>query len=300
MRALVIAIVVAYAAPVRAQEADVSYRVKQGDTIELIAAEFYGDHARTVVFVAEENKLKPPYKVYPGERLKIPVTREIATAKGDTFASLAAKYLGDDKRAPFIAELNHMQAGDVLPTGTVIVLPFHVAYIALGAEPLMLVATAFFGDPKQTDAIRVYNALDKASLDKGESILVPVLNVRTRPEHTPTLDADSARRHDEQKLARTDAQTALPIARAAWREGDFTQVRDVLAPVAKRFDYLDTPAAIDVGLLLGKAYVAFEDKDAAIATFQQVRARASDETLSAYAESPKVLEAWRAAGGAIK
>ena len=69
----------------RAGPADVAYRVRQGDTIELIAAEFYGDHARTVGFVAEENKLKPPYKIYPGERLKIPVTREIATAKGDTF-----------------------------------------------------------------------------------------------------------------------------------------------------------------------------------------------------------------------
>jgi LysM repeat protein len=299
-RAIAIAILVAYAAPARAQEADVSYRVKQGDTIELIAAEFYGDHARTAAFVAEENKLKPPYKVYPGERLKIPVTREIATAKGDTFASLAAKYLGDDKRAPFIAELNHMRPGDLLPTGTVIALPFHVAYVAQGTESLAAVATAFFGDAKQADAIRMYNALDKSSLDKGESILVPVLNVRTRPEHTPTLDADSAQRHDEQKLARADAQTALPIARAAWREGEFGQVRDVLKPVAKRFDYLDTPTAIDVGLLLGKAHVAFEDKDAAIAVFQQVHDRAGDETMSAYAESPKVLEAWRAAGGAIK
>ena len=116
-----------------------------------------------------------------------------------------------------------------------------------------LVATAFFGDPKQADAIRAYNALDKAMLDKGESILVPVLNVRTRPEHTPTLDADSVQRHDAQKRARADAQAELPIAHAAWLEGDFKQVRDALDPVAKQFDYLDTPTAIDVGVLLGKA-----------------------------------------------
>ncbi|HEY3806062.1 MAG TPA: LysM domain-containing protein [Kofleriaceae bacterium] len=296
-----LAIVIALAATAHAQEAaDVSYRVKQGDTIELVAAEFYGDHAKTAVFIAEENKLKPPYKIYPGERLKVPVTREIATSKGDNFASLAAQWLGDDKRAPFLADANHMQPTDALPTGTVLVVPFAVAYVAQGSEPLVVVATAFYGDPKQAEALRAYNGLDRNALDKGESILIPSLHVRTRSEHAPTLDADGAQRHEQQKHALADAQAALPIARADWREGDFAHVRSTLAPIAKRLDYLDTKTLIDVGVLLGKADVAFEDKDAAIALFQEVRARAPSVTLSAYAESPKVLDAWRAANGAVQ
>jgi hypothetical protein len=124
--------------------------------------------------------------------------------------------------------------------------------------------------------------------------------VRTRSEHAPTLDADGAQRHEQQKHALADAQAALPIARADWREGDFAHVRSTLAPIAKRLDYLDTKTLIDVGVLLGKADVAFEDKDAAIALFQEVRARAPSVTLSAYAESPKVLDAWRAANGAVQ
>jgi LysM repeat protein len=293
-------ILLALAATAHAQEADVSYRVKQGDTVELVAAEFYGDHAKTAVFVAEENKLKQPYKIYPGERLKIPVTREIATSNGDTFASLAAQYLGDDKRASFLADANHMQPADALATGTVLVVPFQIAYVAQGAEPLVVVATAFYGDPKQAETLRAYNGLDRNALEKGESIAIPSLHVRTRPEHTPTLDADAAQRREQQKHALADAQAALPIARAAWREGDFAQVRTALAPVAKRLDYLDTATLIDIGVLLGKADVAFEDKDAAVALFQQVRARSPDHALSAYAESPKVLEVWRAAGGAVQ
>jgi LysM repeat protein len=297
-----LAIICALSGTAMAQEAtsDVAYRVKQGDTIELIAAEFYGDHARTVAFIAEENKLKAPYKVYPGERIKVPVTREIATAKGDTFESLAAQYLGDSKRAPFLAEVNHMQPGDPLATGTVIAIPFHVAYTAQAAESLGQVSTELFGDAKQADAIRAYNGLDKPALDKGETVLVPVMHVRTRPEHTPTLDADSAQRHDAQKHALTDAAMALPVARTAWLEGDFKRVRDVLGPVAKRFDYLDNATAIDLGVLLGKADVAFDDKDAATSLFHEVLARSPGQTLSAYSESPKVLEAWRTAGGSVK
>jgi len=299
VKALVI--VLALGGVAHAQEAsDVSYRVKQGDTLELIAAEFYGDHAKTVVFIAEENKLKAPYKVYPGERIKVPVTREIATGKGDSFQSLAKQYLGDARRAPFLAELNRMQPGDLLPTGTVLALPFHVAYVAQNAESLAQVSTTFFGDAKQADAIRAYNGLDKTSLDKGETILVPVQHVRTRSEHTPTLDPDSTERHDAQKHALADAETALPAARVAWHEGDFARVRDVLAPIEKRYDYLDGATAIAVGLLLGKADVAFDDKDAAVALFQQVLVRAPQETMSAYAESPKILAAWRAAGGAVQ
>jgi LysM repeat protein len=298
VKALVI--LVALGATAHAQEADVSYRVKQGDTLELIAAEFYGDHAKTTAFIAEENKLKAPYKVYPGERIKIPVTHEIATSKGDSFESLARQYLGDSKRAPFLAEQNHMQATDLLPTGTVLVVPFHIAYTAQTAESLAQVSTALFGDAKEADAIRAYNALDKSSLDKGESILVPVQHVRTRQEHTPTLDAESAQRHDAQKHALAEADAALPIARAAWLEGDFAQVRDVLAPIAKQYDYLDAPHAIEVGLLLGKTDVAFDDKDAAVALFQQVLLRAPQETMSAYAESPKIIDAWHAAGGAVR
>ena len=294
-------IVLALCGAAHAQEAtDVSYRVKQGDTIELIAAEFYGDHAKTATFIAEENKLKPPYRVYPGERIKVPVTREIATAKGDTFQLLAKQYLGDPQRAPFLAEQNHMEPSELLPTGTVLIVPFHITYTAQSAESLAQVSTAVFGDAKQADAIRAYNALDKSSLDKGESVLVPVPHVRTRQEHTPTLDAEAAQRHEEQKHTLADADAALPIARAAWLEGDFTQVRDVLAPIAKRFDYLDAPHAVDVGILLGKTDVAFDDKDAAVALFREVLMRAPQETMSAYAESPKIIDAWHAAGGNVK
>ncbi|HEY1546742.1 MAG TPA: LysM peptidoglycan-binding domain-containing protein [Kofleriaceae bacterium] len=300
MKSLAIICVLSGTALAQEAASDVSYRVKQGDTVELIAAEFYGDHAHTATFIVEENKLKPPYKVYPGERIKVPVTREVATAKDDRFDKLATEYLGDAKRAPFLAEVNHMQPDDPLATGTVITIPFHFSYTAPAAESFGQISTELFGDAKQADAIRAYNGLDKAGVDKGETVVVPVLHVRTRPEHTPTLDADSAQRHETQKRAIADAAAALPLAQTAWLEGDFKRVRALLGPSKKQFDYLDNATAVDVGVLLGKADVAFDDKDGATELFHDVLARSSGTTLSAYSESPKVLEVWRAAGGSVK
>ena len=64
------------------------YRVKQKDTLDVIAAEYYGDRAHAV-FIIDENKIKSPAKLAPGTRLRIPVTKEITTTKGQTIESLA-------------------------------------------------------------------------------------------------------------------------------------------------------------------------------------------------------------------
>src|ERR1700677_5127934 len=85
----------------------ITYRVKSGDTLDLVAAELYGYHGDVAVLVAD-NKLQHPRPLHPGERIKLPGTREIATAKGDSFESVAATYLGDARRAMFLAEFNGM------------------------------------------------------------------------------------------------------------------------------------------------------------------------------------------------
>ena len=91
-----------------ADEADyVTYKVKPGDTIDLVAAEFYGDHVRTSLFIVDENKWKTYRKLNPGERIRVPIAREITTSKGDTLQALATKYLGDASRATYIAQLNN-------------------------------------------------------------------------------------------------------------------------------------------------------------------------------------------------
>lgn len=282
----------------------VGYRLRGGDTLDVIAAEFYGDKSQAN-FLVTENHLADPKthrvrSVSQGDRIKVPVTREIATAKGDTFESLAQTYLGDARRAPFLADFNQLSIEDSLPAGTVITLPLHVTHTATGGESLAMIASYYFGDPKQADMLKRYNNLDRTSIDKGESIIVPNPRVHVRPGKEPPLDAESRDRRDRQRKAIADAAETLPRARSAWLLGDFTGVKAALEHLADETDYLDIKTATEIGVLLGKAHVAFDEKDAAVAAFARVIDRRPRTLLSPYADSPKVLEAWRKAGGHVE
>jgi LysM repeat protein len=288
-------IVVALSATAFAQGTSQPYRVKQDDTLDVIAAEFYGDRAQGKLIVAE-NKLKQK-RLQPGQRIKVPVTREITTDKGDTFESLAQTHLGDSRRAVVLADFNEHEVTDIPAVGTVLSIPIQITHTAQGTESLASIALQYWNDSKQAEVLRRYNFLDKQTLEKGESVIVPMIKVRVRKP--PALDNDAKERRDEQHKAEAEAVRALPVARSAWLAGDFTGVKAALEPLAARVDYLETPQAIEVGLLLGKAMLAFDDDKHAVETFSHVLNRKPSQTLSPYSESPKVIDAWKKAGGQI-
>jgi LysM repeat protein len=282
----------------------VSYRVRQNDTLDVIAAEFYGDKAQAMFIVVEnhlaEAKTGKVRAIHGGDRLKIPVTREIATAKGDQLESLAQSFLGDARRAPFLADFNSIAIDDSLAAGTVLTIPLHVTHVATANESLAQISTTYFGDAKQADMLKRYNNLDRNSIEKGDSIVVPNLHAHVRAGKMPAMDADSKDRRDRQRKAQADIAEALPRARSSWLLGDFAQVKAALAHVADEADYLDAKSAVECALLLGRAHVAFDERDAAAAAFARVLDRRPHYLLSAYAESPKVLDAWRKAGGHVE
>jgi LysM repeat protein len=287
-------VLVALVATASAQGNTQRYRVKQDDTLDVIAAEFYGDRAQAKLIVVE-NKLKK--RVQPGQQLKIPVTREITTDKGDTFKSLAQQHLGDERRALVLADFNEADVDDVPAVGTPITIPIQITYTAPENESFAEVAGKYWGDSKQGDMLRRYNFLDKPSLEKGETIVIPILKVRVRKPQQ--LGPDDKQRRDDHHTATDDAAHALPIARTAWLAGDFAGVKAALEPLAARADYLDTPSAVELGLLLGKAQLAFDNAPKAIEAFKAVVARKPAYQLGAYAESPKVIDAWKKAGGQV-
>jgi LysM repeat protein len=274
------------------------YKVRQKDTLDVIAAEYYGDRAHAT-FIIAENKLKNG-RIQPNTRLRIPVTKEITTPKGETFSTLAATYLGDERRAPFLADFNNLPLDDSLATGTAITIPFHIAHTADATESLASIASHFYGDSKQADLLKRYNFLDKNTIEKGEQIFVPVLDVRVRASKLPPLGTQAKdRRRQVQKIAEATA-IALPAARAAYLQGDFAHVRVLLEPFADQLEYMNSATAIAIGLLLGKAHLAFGNVDGATAAFKQVRERKPTHKLTHYSESPKVIDAWKQAGGLVQ
>jgi hypothetical protein len=296
-----VAAVVAATGTAQAQDTNrpVMYRVRQGDTLELIAAEFYGDHSRAV-FIVAENKLTRPRPLKPGERLRIPVPREIATSPGDTFESLAMTYLGAARRGAFLADWAGLSHDDSLPAGTPITIPLTIAHVAQATESLADIARLYFGDARNAEMLRHYNQLEKPSVDKGDTVLVPMYHVRVNPAKQPPLDAESRARRDHRRDALARAARALPAARLAWKAGDFAQVKDGLTRLEPDLDYLDTDDAVELGVLLGAAHVAFDETEPALACFKRALDRQAQHALQRYDYSPKVLAVWQKAGGPIE
>ena len=291
------ALLVLVATVASAQETNdtTKYTVREGDTLGLIAAEYYGDR-RKAIFLMVENKLEHARKLRPGEKLRIPVNREITTAPGDTFETIAANFLGDARRGIYLAEFNGMSAEDHIPAGTQLQIPFTVTHKAAATESFQSIAAAYFADKSQADMLRGYNFMnDKNQLEKDETIQVPVYNVRLQASKMPPLDPEAKTRRAARRDAAQRAASNLPRAWQAWRSGEVKAIEPLLFGVD--IDYRDTNEAFDVALLRGLAAAADGKKDLALENFRQARARKESHVLRKFDYSSKILSLWSQAGG---
>ena len=300
--AVIAAIALAGLPLAHAQEAGndmLSYRVRPGDSLELIAAEVYGDRT-TAVLIAMENKLARPRPLRPGERLRVPISREVTTTTGDTLESLAGAHLGSTRRAPFLAEFNAMAVDDSLPAGTAITIPVSLVHVAATPEPLTEISKLYFGDAKQAELLRRYNFLERRVLERGESLIVPLYHVRVAAAKLPQLDPASKTRRDRHREAMSRAARALPAGRQAWKAGDFTGVQTALGELEPELDFLETGDAVEAGVLLGQVQVAVDREPAAVALFKRVLERQPGYVMRRYDCSPRIIAAWQRAGGQVQ
>jgi LysM repeat protein len=272
----------------------ITYRAKQGDTLGMIAAEYYGDRTKTI-FLKVENKIERVRTLRPGERLRIPINREITTAPGDTFETLAGTYLGNARRGVFLAEFNHMSPEDRLPAGTQLQVPFTVTHTTDGRESLASIATTYLHDSKRGELLQRYNFLEKSVLDKGESIVVPINNVRLQAAKMPPVDAEAKQRRATRRDIAQRAANALPRAWQAWRAGEYARILTLVIDLDP--DYLDTAEAVDLGMLRGLAHAADGKLELAKEDFKAVRARNEAHVLRRFDYSPKIVELWEEVGG---
>nr|HEX4312971.1 LysM peptidoglycan-binding domain-containing protein [Kofleriaceae bacterium] len=302
-RGLGIAATLVFASGVAVAQPDagdaINYRVRKGDTLELVAAEIYGDRADAVLIEAA-NKMQKPRPLQPGERLRVPRNRDYVTKPGDTIASIARDLLGDERRAPFLADMDKLvESPEPLTAGVELDIPLTVVHESAGNESIATVATTYYGDAKNAELLRTYNSLDHDLLDKGEKLTVPLPHVKVHGQKS-TLDDDAQKRIDRQRAAAAAADIALPRARDAWAAGEFARVVEYLGQDIIDLDYLDASVAADVGVLLGKGYVAMGMVAQASTEFERVVRRKPDRVMRAFDESPKVRELWKRAGGKVE
>ena len=288
-------VVMLLAAPAAADRDYLVHKVKEGDTLGLLAAEYYGDRNHAV-FIMVANKLLHPRPLKKNEKLRIPVSRAVTVAVGDNWESLAENYLGDKRRGRYLAEFNGASPESSLAAGLVISVPFHVTHTAAADESLTSISLAYFGDSGNAGMLRGYNFLEVDTVPKGQTLIIPIHHVKVRDSVMPPIDAESKARTDKRRAMIEAAGDKLPRALVAWRRGGYGDVKRELIEID--LDFLDADRAAAIGTLLGAAYVALGDEDSAVATFRRVIERAPKMALSTYRYSPRIRAVWKKAGGA--
>jgi LysM repeat protein len=279
-------------------EADVqrpilTHKVRKGDTFELLAAEYYGSRAHGV-FVLLANGLSHPRPLRPGEKLQIPTTWKYRIVEGDTLSTLAQRYLGDLRRAPFLAEFNQIDVNATLAIGDELTIPYHATHTAAAREDLASLAATFYRDAGKAELLRRYNFRSPKPLAKGDTIIVPLMDVYARQPEDP----EAERRARRQREMTANARGILPAAQEAWRAGDYAAVRQTLVTLDD--EYLDPDTGAAAAFLLGEAYIALGDRDSARRMFGVARERRPDLVVRPDEKSPKICEEWKRAGGRVE
>ncbi len=275
----------------------IKHKVGDGDTLDLLAAEYYGSREHAI-FIMKVNDMTHKRKLKKGEILRIPISLTITTQIGNTMEGLAEKYLGDSRRSIQLAEFNQLPVQSSLPAGEQLTIPFHVTHTAQRKVPLSQIAAAYYRNAKQSKLLREYNFLEKRVLEKGGEIVIPIYHVRVDARKLPALDGRSRSLVTRRRKMEELAVDLLPKMRADWRSGDYANVKRQALSID--VDFLPVDLAVQIGVLLGRAYLAFDQEDDALAIFSKVLERDPSHRISDYHYSPKTIATWERAGGNTK
>lgn len=275
----------------------VTHKARKGDTLPLLAAEYYGNR-KFAVFIMVANEMTRPRNLAPGERLKIPTSFKVYAVAGESMKGLAGRYLDDERRATFLAEFNKLPVDVSLAEGQEVTIPFHIKHVAQSQESLKLLAATYYGNAGRAKLLREYNFRDSnRPLNAGEELTVPIVDVRIQASKMPPMDPEASNRMRRRKQTIERAEQALPAAQAAWKTGDYTRVKRELGGID--LEYLPSELAVQVGFLLGSAYVAFGDEESAAVQFKKIKAREPSFEVRADRTSPKITRLWESLGGKV-
>jgi eukaryotic-like serine/threonine-protein kinase len=271
------------------------HTVRPGDTLEVLAAEYYGKRD-FAVFIMLANDILHPRALKKGDKLTIPTAWKYRVVPGDTLSEIAERYLGDSRRAEFLAAFNSLTTDATLMPDDELTIPFHAVHAAQDREEISSVAAAFYRDPSRGDMLRRYNFRSNGKpLKKGETLIVPIVDVHARLP----VDQGLERREERRRAMTQRGREALERAQAAWRTGDYAGVKTALL-VDIDLDFVEADVAANMSFLLGSAYVAFGDRDSAVAQLKRARDRRPALVVRADEQSPKICEVWTAVGGTVE
>jgi len=270
---------------------------RAGETLDQLATRYYGKTDRSMVLRAANGFVHPDDgRVLEGERIEVPESTLHEVAPGETWESLAERYLGSPRRGRFLAELNDRNLDSMPPAGTLVDIPYQLLYILAPGESLRSVTRLFLGAERDGEWLRAYNLSRKKKFGRGDALLVPLSRLAIRPEERARIEDLSPRRDRAPVDLEGQKEAAARVAglREMYKAGKYV---DVVAEGHALLGggLLTVPQQVGVLTQVAFACVALGERERALDSLVRALELQPAMELSPITTSPKIIEVFRAA-----
>jgi len=274
--------------------------VQAGDTLAAIAEHYYGkiQHERLLV-AANRLDLQGGIPLVVGMRLEVPTTNHYIVKKGDTWAALSQKFLGQGQRSDVLSMSNGSSPWMTPEPGARIVIPYNLSLLVASDETVVSIAQKYLGDRNKAWMLTRYNDLKKGNLERGSVVLVPLTDIELSEDGQRVatdykgMEADTASTDQRREQKRVAGE--IPALIADVHGGRYV---DAVAR-ANRFiatHALTVPQLAIVYRQLLEAYVALDAQGLAAAACGEWKTADPAAVLDPVRLSPKIIAACKQSG----
>ena len=153
-----------------------THLVTPEETLASIAERFYGD-IKNERFLAAANRLNAEggSPIVPGMRLEVPAPSYYRVQTGDTWKSLAQRFLGSHHRADFLATTNHSKLWEATEVGAEILIPYNLRIIVSRWDNLVTLSQRFWNNKRRAWKLGLYNKIKKVR--HRDTLLIPLTQI---------------------------------------------------------------------------------------------------------------------------
>lgn len=270
--------------------------VRPGESLPQLAEQLYGNARRAEILAVANGVPEVDEVLRAGQRMVVPAPEWRTVGSEDTWASLAQRLLGDERRAFLLVEANRGNPDARPAAGTEILVPAVVAYRCVYGDGLPQIAERFYGRNEAARLIKRYNFLQGARIDRGDVLLLPLPELRLTNAGRALLESQRSSRGDGSRLTRqTRADTEIRTLEQRLRDGAFVEVIEAAGRLLAARESLSGNQVVSILRAQGTAYVALDRGELAVAAFREALAHQPDLEWNPITTSPKVLRAWQSA-----
>lgn len=266
----------------------VIHRVRFGETLTGISSYYYGTPLYGPI-ISQANGLNIRRHLKVGEHIRVPSAWVYTVRKTTSLEAVTKQLLGHKNRWQTLVLINKLGRKKKILTGQQLLIPFILNHTVIPGETYTDLAKRYYGNPKLVGFITSYNLGSSNKLLAGTQIEIPISHVRITPLRLEELLNQRVLGIDHQP--EQEEREALQETNALLRGGHYWRVPLRLLQFFARDQVADAQTA-EVFKLLGIAYVALDQNELAIRSFQEALMHQPTLNIDLVTSSPKIVQAF--------